>query len=323
MNILVTGASGFIGSKLVSVLKANNFPVLGLARSKPEEILDVDFLEIDITDTNQFQKINGRGNFDAVIHCAGLAHQFGNIEKESFERVNVEGTKNIAELAVKLNAKQFILISTTAVYGFNEREVDETFVCQPETFYAESKLKAETVCREICEQNNVVLTIFRLTSVLGEKGIGNIPRLINAIYKRRFVWIGNGQNKKSLIYVNDVVLACLKILKSKKKSTEIFNLASDPIEMKKLVSIISDELSRKMPKPSIPVSIPRAIFKLNQKTLKLTVLEKISVTLEKWISNDIYLSDKFKKEYNFKFETRIEEAVRRQCQWFLNKNNPD
>lgn len=323
MRILVTGASGFIGNKIVSVLKENNWTVVGSARNKPKESFDTEFIEIDITDTNQIQDANFSGKFEAVIHCAGLAHQFGKIDKKSFERVNVEGTRNITELSVKLNVKQFILISSTAVYGFNNGEVDEKNVCLPETFYAESKLKAETVCREICEKNNIALTIFRLTSVLGEKGIGNIPRLINSIYKRRFFWIGNGQNKKSMIYVNDVALACLKILKSKKNSTEIFNLAAEPIEMRELVSIISSELNRKILKSSLPIRIPRTVFELNRKTLNLSALEKISVLLEKWISDDIYLSDKFQNEYNFKFETPIEEAVRKQCRWFLEKNQHD
>lgn len=320
MNVLVTGASGFIGSNIISVLRESDFAVLGLARSKPEINVDADFLEIDITDTIQTQNINVSKKFDAVIHCAGLAHQFGDIKKENFDRVNVTGTKNIVELAVRLQVKQFILISSTAVYGLNTREVDETFECHPETFYAQSKLKAESVCREICEQNEVALTIFRLTSVLGEKGIGNIPRLINAVYNRRFVWIGNGKNKKSLIYVNDVALACLKIIEAKKNSTETFNLASEPIEMRKLVEIIADEMDRKIPKINIPVNVLRKILGVNRKILKLDSIEKLSVTLEKWISDDIYISDKFINEYNFDFGTTIEEAVRKQCRWFLSKN---
>ena len=203
----------------------------------------------------------------------------------------------------------------------HKNEIDETTVCRPETDYAKSKLMSEKICREVCEKNEIPLTILRLAPVLGEKGIGNVPRLIEAINKRRFLWIGDGRNKKSLIYVGDVAGACLKLLNSKKNKTEIFNIASEPIEMQRLVSIISESLKKNVPKFSIPAIIPEIIFKLNSKTFKVGLIENLSKTVLKWLSDDIYSAEKIKIEYGFQPETSVEEAVIKQCRWFLDKAN--
>ena len=325
MRILVTGATGFIGKEIISKLVLNNCQVIGLAGKSVDnqrEKFDktkIQLKRVDITNPVEVQKLLRLENIDAVIHCAGLAHQFGKVEEGIFEKVNVEGTKNITNLAVNLNIGRFILISSTAVYGSDKNEIVETNKCRPETDYAKSKLKSEKVCREICENKEIPLTILRLAPVLGEKGIGNVPRLIEAINKRRFVWLGDGSNKKSLIYVGDVAGACLKILNSKKNKTEIFNLASEPIEMQKLVTIISKTLEKNVPKISIPEFIPEIIFKLNSKTFKFGLIEKLSKTVEKWLSDDIYSAVKIKIEYGFQPETSVEDAVIKQCRWYLEK----
>ena len=266
MKILLTGATGFIGQEIISKLVLNNYQVIGIAGKSIDKLqkknveTEIKFIKTDITNPAEVEQLVDLKNIDAVIHCAGLAHQFGKVEAGMFEKVNVVGTKNISNLAAKFKIKQFIHISSTAVYGLHKGEIDETTICRPETVYAKSKLDSEKVCRKICEKNEIPLTILRLAPVLGEKGIGNVPRLIEAINKRRFIWIGDGRNKKSLIYVGDVASACLRLLNSKKNGTEIFNLASEPVEMQKLVSIISKTLRKNVPGLSIPTITSRNIF---------------------------------------------------------------
>lgn len=314
MKVLVTGATGFVGGEILKKLHSDGFEVSGISKNGANES-EVKIVKADITD---FENLSANLNedFDAVIHSAGLAHQFGNIDKALFENVNVTGTKNVAELAVRVKAKQFILISSTAVYGFHKSEIDESSECRPDTDYAESKLEAELVCREICEKNNIALTIFRLAPVLGEKGIGNVPRLIVAIDKRRFLWVGDGKNKKSLIYVGDIADACGMILKSKTNGTEIFNLSARPIEMRELVSIISRSLDKKVPGFSIPEFVPRIFINANEKIIRSKRIGKFSKIFDRWLSDDVYSADKIKAEYGFEAKTSIADAVAKQCEWF-------
>jgi nucleoside-diphosphate-sugar epimerase len=317
MRVLITGATGFIGGEIASKLSSEKFEVVGLSRNNSEQKTEFKILQADITNEEEVGRIALGESFDAVIHCAGLAHQFGIVEKERFENVNVKGTRNILELAVKANAEHFIFFSSTAVYGLQNNPMDERSECNPENFYAESKLKAEAICREICEKNKIFLTIFRPPPVLGERGIGNVPRLIEAIDKSRFFWVGGGENRKTMIYVGDIADACLMLLKEKRNGTEIFNLASEPVKMRTLVSIISEKLKKKVLPLSIPAILPKLIFGLNSKIFNLKIINRYSPTFEKWLSEDVYLADKIREVYGFEPKTSIEQAVRRQCDWFI------
>ncbi len=320
MRVLVTGITGFIGSEIASKLLTEKFEVFGVSRNKTADSSKFKILYADITNKEEVLNLASGGSFDAVIHCAGLAHQFGEIEKELFENVNVKGTENIAELAVNSNVSQFIHLSSTSVYGLQKEPMNELSKCNPENFYAESKLESENVCRKICEKNKIPLTILRLVPVIGENSVGNVQRLIEAINKKRFLWVGNGENKKTLIYVGDVAEACLTLLSKKKNGTEIFNLAAQPIKMRSLVSIISAQLNRTVPKFSMPAFIPEIVFSINSKTVNIRFIERITRTFEKWLSEDVYMADKISAVYGFVPQTSMEQAIKRQCEHLINKN---
>ena len=98
--------------------------------------------------------------------------------------------------------------------------------------------------------------------------------------------------------------------------------------MQTLVSIISRQLNKSVPKFSIPTFLPSMVFGLNSKIIKLKIIEKAALTFEKWLSEDVYIADKIRREYGFVPQTSIDEAVERQCEWFikskqdLTENNP-
>ncbi len=122
MKIIVTGATGFIGKEIVSELSGKNFKIYQIGNSNvKKQSPDAKFYKIDITKFENVCELKELNEVDVVIHSAGLAHQFGNIKKERFFKTNVEGTRNILELAVNLKVKHFVLISSTAVYGVKKK----------------------------------------------------------------------------------------------------------------------------------------------------------------------------------------------------------
>ena len=331
MRVLVTGATGFIGREIVSELLKKNIEVIQVSGPKLEsnsshENRFSDFYKADISNYDNFWELEKLDKVDAVIHVAGLAHQFGKIEKAKFDAVNVEGTKNVARLAVRLKASQFLLISSTAIYGIKKSNhskndisdliIDENARCQPQTLYAESKLKAERVAIEICEANKIALTILRLAPVIGEENVGNTARLVEAIDKRRFIWIGDGKNLKTLIYKRDVARACVNILTEKKGATEIFNLAAEPITMQEFVGEIATHLNKSIPKINLPPGLLKIVFQLNARFLKLKKVDKIAETVEKWLSDDIYSAKKIEEVYSFQPKFSIAQAIAKQVNWY-------
>lgn len=325
--ILVTGATGLVGKAIISVLsQANRFKIISVGgknsqvEGKEQSESFYQFYQADISDYKTFAEIEKQKKVDILIHAAGLAHQFGKTEREDFWRVNVLGTANVWRLAEKLGVEYFILISSVSVYGnYGNIEVDESFKCNPEGFYAESKLESEKVSIEAAEKNNLSLTILRLGTVIGEGDRGNVSRLIETMDRGRFFWIGKGNNKKSLIYKNDVAEAVLKVLEKKASGREIYNLTAEPVKMKNIVSVIAQNLNKKIPRWAIPSDALRKIFKLNNKTFSIKKLERQSNTLEKWLSDDIYSNKKFCEKYNFKFRTTVAEAIERQVNYYLAK----
>lgn len=327
MRVLVTGATGFIGREIVRELEKNNIEVIQVGGPKSEENYanksrSPNFYATDLSKYDNLRKLEEIGNIDAIVHSAGLAHQFGKIEKARFEAVNVRGTENVARLAVKLNARQFILLSSTAIYGikkasgtkneFSDLIIDENTDCQPPTLYAESKLEAERIAVKICEENKVALTILRLAPVIGEGNVGNVARLISAIDKRRFIWIGNGKNIKTLIYKTDVARACKVILTKKKGETEIFNLAAEPIRMDDFVGEITSHLHKIPPRIKLPAKFFDIVFKLNAKLFGLKKVIEISTVIERWLSDDVYSAKKIAEVYDFQPKYSVKEAIKRQ-----------
>lgn len=321
MNILVTGADGFVGKAICEYLSAENYEIFKL--DSPRKIFvknSKHIYQADISEKRELEKIDFPQKIDVLIHCAGLAHQFGETAYEDFEKINVTGAANICDLAVRLRVGHFIQISSISVYGSNEskKSITENIVCKPTGFYGLSKLEGERVVREICEKNDINLTILRLATVIGEEDRGNVAKLIRAIGRKRFVWIGRGKNRKSLIYKKDVGRVCRLLVEKKNKGAEIFNLSAEPMEMQKIVRVISDSLETTIPKFHISAELIQNLLKLNR-LFGLKKIKRISEKIDKWLAEDVYSADKIFKEYGFKPETDILDAIKRETVWYKNQ----
>lgn len=326
MNVLVTGANGFIGKSLVAELSSNSYEVfafgnLNSSNKNLQFVKSGNYFQCDLREEINFDIAE---RIETIFHCAGLAHQFGNVEKEEFQRVNVEGTVNIAKLAVKLKVKKLILLSSVSVYGSEtERKLafDERTICNPRDFYAESKMDSEHAARKICEVNGISLIILRPATVIGEGDRGNFLRLVKTIARKRFIWIGKGANHKSLIHKNDVARACAIFLNTANQETEIFNVAAEPLTMKEIVDEIAFNLKVKIPKISVSEKYLQKIFDLNSKTIKIGKALKLAETVRKWTAEDVYSGEKLRSEYGFEPQISVKEAIAREVKWYLaNKN---
>lgn len=327
MKVLVTGASGFIGKAIVNRLSKKQLQITTLERAKPTElpayVNKKKQYYADITKKEDFENLPVTAEIDTVIHCAGLAHQFGTVSPEDFKKVNVFGTKNVSEWAAKKSVKLFILISSVSVYENSKSElnknvtIDEKFYCDPKTFYALSKFEAENICKEICKINKIPLVILRLATVVGEEDKGNFIRLIRSIDKGKFFWIGKGVNKKSIIHKSEVARVCEKILERKIESDfEIYNISAKPIRVKQIVKVISEVLDKKVLKVYIPAKPLKWFIRFSLRIFRINKISKLLDTIEKWLAEDIYSAEKFNKEFKFKIKITPEEAIRREVVWY-------
>ena len=179
-SILLTGSTGFIGSRLLIALSRQDYSINLLSRlnSNVFPTAVCDFLKDDIPE-------NSLNSIDTIFHLAGYSHDFNADSKTKYlhQTINVDATIKLAELAVKNNVRHFIFISSVKAAGVSKDGscLSEDFEGMPEGSYAESKKNAENKLLDISRNSNMRVSIIRPALVYGPKPKGNLELLYNSI----------------------------------------------------------------------------------------------------------------------------------------------
>lgn len=174
-DVLVTGATGFLGAALMAHFRRADAPVTGTSRCPRQGLIAVG--EIDAaTDWRPALKPG-----QAVIHCAGLAHT--NAQPADYQRVNVAGTLNLARQAAEAGVTRFVFISSIHVNG--TKTVGQPFTAKdrphPRKPYAVSKLRAEDGLKLLSEETGLEVVIIRPPLIVGPGGKGNVALLAKLV----------------------------------------------------------------------------------------------------------------------------------------------
>ncbi|MCD8183482.1 MAG: NAD(P)-dependent oxidoreductase [Bacteroides sp.] len=212
-SILITGASGFIGSFIVEEALRRKFGVwAGIRSSSSREYLKnrkIHVLELDFAHPNELRaQLSGHkgtyNKFDYIVHCAGVTKC---VDKNDFDRVNYLQTKYFIDTLRELNMvpKQFIFISTLSVFGpvhertYNPIAEDDTPV--PNTAYGLSKLKAEIYLQSV---PGFPYVIYRPTGVYGPRE-KDYYLMAKSIQKHTDLSVGFRRQDLTFVYVRDIV----------------------------------------------------------------------------------------------------------------------
>ncbi len=224
MNLLVTGGSGFIGTRLVTecVAAGHQVAIYDIAPSVTHPTLCI---RGDVRDLKVLTA--AAANRDAIIHLAA-EHRDDALSTAMCEEVNIGGAENVAAAARQTGCPQIVFTSSVAVYPLDTPQATEADEPRPYNRYGESKLKAERVFQRWAEQHSeAALVIVRPCVVFGEGNRGNVYNLLHQIQRRRFVMVGDGRNRKSMAYVGNLTRflgECLKF----PAGIHCFNYADQP-----------------------------------------------------------------------------------------------
>ena len=231
-KVAILGGAGFVGSRLSDRLfnRDIDFKKYDIAIKNDADISSLDIEKIE--DLNQLE------GADTIINLAAV-HRDDIRPLSRYDDVNVHGSVNVCEAARKLGINKIIFTSSVAIYGFAPVETDESG--QPNYFndYGRTKYLAEQVYKEWQAEDpeNRTLVIVRPTVIFGEGNRGNVYNLLKQVASRRFVMFGNGKNRKSMAYVENVV-AFLEHSLSFKPGLHIYNYIDKPdFDMNALVSL--------------------------------------------------------------------------------------
>jgi len=260
MFVLVTGATGAIGPYVVNSLLNAGHSVRTLSIDPPSHGIWPGTVESIIGDiTNLSEVKSAMLGIDAVIHLAALLHIFNPpaaLEKK-YEEVNVGGTANVVCAAVALGAKRIILCSTIAVYGPSKGAVvTEETVPAPQTFYEKTKWAAERIVLAAHGGDGSSLgTVLRLGAVYGPRVKGNYQRLLQSLAQGRFVPVGKGDNRRTLIYVKDVARAIVLALQHPSATGKLYNVTDGTFcSVNEIIEVICAALGRRPSRWSLPVA---------------------------------------------------------------------
>ena len=325
--LFVTGATGFLGSEIVRQSIVQGIPIHASGRSHwswPKEDC-LRFTPMDLASDEI--PANLLSQCDQVLHVAGLAHQFGKSgeDRSHFERVNVHAATKLAEAAGEAGVNQFILISSVGVYGQGEGVRPEDSPCEPMGYYATSKYRGELAVREVCDRYAMPLVILRMATLYGEGDRGNVQRLIEGIDGGRIPFFGAGENRKSLVHVQDAAAACLKVVQGFHGKSEtkqrVFNVAGSPRIMRDVYREIRVGLGKSSRFLRIPMLLIRTPFQIIGALPRIGPLaQKVTGTLDKWARDDAYDGSKYELHFGSGPMMDLATGVHRQTRWYRLKH---
>lgn len=257
--ILVTGATGAVGPRVVEALSDAGYAIrtLSLNPAPPGPWpRGIEMRLGDITDPNVVH--SAMQGVDAVVHLAALLHISNPADelRHQFERINVGGTAAIVEASLKANVKRVVFFSTIAVYGDSHgRVLDEASPPQPKTFYEQTKLDAERIILNAKDTSGLPIgAVLRLAAVYGSRIKGNYRQLLKALAKGRFIPIGKGLNRRTLVYDKDVARAAVLALRHPDAAGKVFNVSDGKFHcMKNIIASMCNALGKCVPRFSLPV----------------------------------------------------------------------
>jgi len=264
-RILVTGATGAVGPMVVQTLFNAGYCIRTLSLDAPDSGVFPAAVEVLIGDvTDSATTLFAVQDIEAVIHMAALLH-INNPHPElhkKFEQINVGGTATVVGAAIKAGVKRIVLFSTIAVYGpSNGSVLNEMSPTHPETFYAKTKCTAEQIVLNARSSEGKPLgTVLRLGAVYGSGIKGNYRRLTNAIARHRFIPIGRGLNRRTLVYVKDVGNATILAATHSAAAGRIFNVTDGDFHtLNKIIECICSALGRNSPRFFLPIGPMRIV----------------------------------------------------------------
>lgn len=256
---LVTGATGAIGPRVVNELTAAGYRVrtFGLRDASSAALAGTDACWGDITDAAAVTA--AADGADVVVHLAARLHLAGPPSRdiEAYRRVNVTGTAVVVDAARRTNVRRLVYSSTISIYGASDGSTaTETTPPRPETPYAATKLEAEDLVRFAVRADGVPLgTVLRLGAVYGPHVKGNYRALVEALRKRRFLPVGNGRNRRTLVHERDVARAIVHVLGSEAAPGRTYNVTDGLVHTTDdIVRAICAGLGRRPPQLHIPVA---------------------------------------------------------------------
>jgi len=322
LRYLITGATGFVGPYMVKMLRDQGFECRCLVRpdSKVEPLrkLGVELVFGDVTKENTLRGVADA--MDYVIHMATLGHMSNfSVPDSRFEEVNVQGTVNVMQEALRAGVKKVLHCSSVAAMGIcSEIPAREESECRPHHPYGRSKLRAEREVLRLVEQQELPAVIVRFSMVYGPGDKRDMLRLTRLVKRGLSIKIGRKPKLTPLIHVEDAARGALLALEKGRMGQVylITNEQSEPFD--NILSYIQTALGVKRPPLYIPewaalagAAVLESIFKLAGRPPPIT-----RKNIESTLADRVFSISKAQRELGFRTSIDPQAGIAETVRWY-------
>jgi dihydroflavonol-4-reductase len=320
LRILVTGATGFLGRRLVPQLIKEGHEVTAVVRETSNRNVlpeSTKYTIAELCDTEDFE--NCIGDNEVVIHLAAY-FDFYPSDKDLLYKTNINGTVNLMNACVGTGVTRFIYCSTAETIGpVDHPPANEDTELNPSFDYSKSKVQAEERIRSITRDTGLPHIILRPTGIMGEGDLYTAFELIEALNKNEvFALPRSGDKHLMYVYVDDVVDAFTKAITSDKALNETIIICPDePLSYDELIRFLTEYLGVKAPRFKVPTLLAKigvglmSPFKNRKRTTFLWHMKTIqSISEDRWYSNT-----KAKELLDWSPNTTMKEGLKREINW--------
>jgi nucleoside-diphosphate-sugar epimerase len=274
MDILLTGSSGYIGTRLADRLNGRGNDVYGVDRVPDESPFLSGMVTGDLLEPSTLQETNF--NVDCICHLAAAKGDWG-ISEEEYYRDNLEATRAVIEAGVDAGVTDWVFYSTVSTLGPHHEAVGEEAEFDAINPYGASKAEAERLFHQLAEENPDARVLIIRPSVVygpGNPPSTNIYRLVDAVYNRRFAMVGSGNAIKSTSYIENVLAATLFLMERMERGVQTYIYVDDPaLTTGTLVERIYRFLGKSPPSWHIPLSVAEPLAYLSDLTASVTGID--------------------------------------------------
>ena len=252
MKIAMIGGSGFVGTRLIDLLKED---------SKTMNVRNIDLLPSHFfNDITVIGDVREQAQMDRELKGADVIILLAAQHRDDVTPVSLYYDTNVGGMEVTLRAmekngcRRIIFFSSVAVYGLNKKNPDENHPKDPFNHYGKSKWQAEQVLEKwYASHPDWNIDIIRPTVIFGERNRGNVYNLLKQISSGKFLMVGKGENKKSMAYVGNIVAFVKYLIDNVTKGYNVFNYIDKPDNnMNQLVAHVSKVLNKHIPATHFP-----------------------------------------------------------------------